>query len=78
MSHTYQNPLNLLASNLVLYAVEPDKPKTPVKYHVCGEAKEEGLTHDFQTRELVTPGASPQSLEERMNFQAGIFVVSTA
>lgn len=78
MSHTHQNPLNLLASSLVLYAEEADKPETSVKCHVCGEEEEEGLTYDFQVCELVTPGASLQSLEERVNFQAGMLVVSTA
>lgn len=78
MSRTLQNPLNFLASSLVLYAKEADKPKTSVKCHACGEEKEEGLTYDFQMCELVTPGASLQSLKERVNFQAGMFVVSTA
>lgn len=43
MSCTHQNPLNLLASGLVLYAKEADKPKTSVKCRAC-EEKEEGLT----------------------------------
>lgn len=68
MSHTHQNPLKLLASSLVLYVKEADKPKTSVKCHACGEEQEEGLIYDFQTCELVTPAASLQSLEERMNF----------
>ena len=78
MSRTHQNPLNFLASSLVLYAKEADKPQTSVKCHACGEEKEEGLTYDFQMCELVNPRASLQSLKERMNFQAGMFVVSTA